>query len=149
MGSTSLGLCLPTSLSASRNFDNVLSLCRFRSPVGSKTLPTSISMGSERWLDNILELCVSRIELFYVEMGFFLPSQKCADNDQRYEAMYPATAMGGRILFCVAGGCVRSSLVVIRCRAGLVQGVSSVGGVKHSGSVLMQRGYVAGTFVPS
>lgn len=116
MGSTSSGLCLPTSLSASRNFDNVLSLRKFRSPGGSKTLPTSISMGSERWLDNILEFCVSGIRLLYIEMESLLPIQKCSEDDQRYKAMYPATAMGGRNIFCVAGGCARSSLVVIRCR---------------------------------
>ena len=106
IGSTSSGLCLPTSLSVSRNFDIVLSLRRFRSSGGSKTLPTSISMGSERWLGNILG-----IGLLYVEMESFLPVQKCSDNDQRYKAMCPETATGGRFLFCVAGACVRSSLV--------------------------------------
>jgi hypothetical protein len=116
MGSTSSGLCLPASLSASRNFDSVLSLRIFLSPGGSKTLPTLISMGSERWLDSILESCISGIGLLYVEMESFLPIQKCSNDEQRYKAMCPATAMGGRFLFYVARACVRCSLVVIRCR---------------------------------
>src|SRR6267154_3890891 len=116
MGSTSSGLCLPASLSASRNFDSVLSLRRFRSPGGAKTLPTSMSMGSERRVDNILESCVLGIGSSLCRMESFLPIQKCSDDDQRYKVMCPATAMGGRFLFCVAGACVCSSLVVIRWR---------------------------------
>ena len=98
-----------------------------------------MSMGSERRVDNILESCVLGIGSSLCRMESFLPIQKCSDDDQRYKVMCPATAMGGRFLFCVAGACVCSSLVVIRWRVAgrLVQGVSSVDGVKHSASVLM------------
>jgi|SRR5580693_8215873 hypothetical protein len=54
MGSTSLVSCLPSSLNASRSFDTVRFLLTFRSPDGSKTLPTSICMGSRRRLESIL-----------------------------------------------------------------------------------------------
>lgn len=112
MGSTSLVSRLPSSLNASRSFDTVRFLLTFRSPDGSKTLPTSMCMGSRRRLDSILGRCVTtkKIGASLLKAGnqerVSFRVSRCSDGCQSYGTRYPATNMGCRLLCCVKV-CVR------------------------------------------